>query len=147
MVDPSSQIALFISCGTFMGLVCTIILVHMAWRKQDATMLLIHNTEMATTQSAALLKSNADIREQIDVVHGLVNSALTVVKQSEYDGLVRELILKQENIALKGGVPSRAAIDYVELLEAKIHDRGLELADRSREAIVLERHRMTTINA
>ncbi len=145
MVDPGSQIALFISCGTFMGLVCTVILVNMAWRKQDATLRLLHNTEKAAVQTATLLESNVEIRTKLEEVRRHVNSTLTTVKQSEYDGMVRELILKQENIALKGGEPSQASIDYVELLRAKIKDRGLELADRSNEAIVLERHRIAAI--
>ncbi len=115
-----------------------------AKKASEAAALLVQNTRHVAEQSVALLVSNVKLEKKVDVVHGLVNSALTTVKLSEYDGLVRELALKEENIILRratGEMPSKDTIDYMEVLQAKIADLKVELADRSSEVVVLARQK------
>src|SRR5271166_605289 len=104
--------------------------------------LLLEANERVAAQSHAILASSEKLEKKVDVVHGLVNSALTTVKQSEYDGLVRELALKQQNIILERGAgtePTKASLDYVELLIAKISDLKNELEERGKAMLMMSR--------
>ena len=104
--------------------------------------LLLEANERVAAQSHAILASSEKLEKKVDVVHGLVNSALTTVKQSEYDGLVRELYLKQQNIILERGAgtePTKASLDYVELLTAKISDLKNELEERGKAMLMMSR--------
>lgn len=104
--------------------------------------LLLEANERVAAQSHAILASSEKLEKKVDVVHGLVNSALTTVKQSEYDGLVRELALKEQNIILERGAgtePTKASLDYVELLTAKISDLKNELEERGKAMLMMSR--------
>jgi len=109
---------------------------------RTAASLLLEANERVAAQSHAILASSEKLEKKVDVVHGLVNSALTTVKQSEYDGLVRELALKEQNIILERGAgtePTKASLDYVELLTAKISDLKNELEERGKAMLMMSR--------
>jgi hypothetical protein len=87
----------------------------------------------ARTASNSIIASNekiksdiAEVRDLGEKTHGLVNSAMTAVKQAELDGLVRELGLMKR-------IPSVSPEEISEI-EVKIIEKQTEIGDRARAA-------------
>ncbi len=106
-------------------------------RASDVATILAQNTKKVADRADALLESNVNIEKKVDAVteiavttHGLVNSALTEVKQSNLDGLRRELVLM---------IQLGSSRDEIELQESKITDAQNELAERSKTAALVDK--------
>jgi len=78
-----------------------------------------------------------DANSKLDVIHGLVNSAMTTALQSEMDALVTSLAMMREVIDLKrsaGREPTAEAVIALHGTEAKIAELRGAIDDRMRQA-------------
>lgn len=100
--------------------------------------------DKAAQQVQALIETNVLITKRadetaivlegkLDVIHTLVNSSMTAVKQSEYDAVGRELALMREVMILKAAAGNPAAPEdheAIALTQAKLEKLGIELSGR-----------------
>jgi len=92
-------------------------------------------------QQAALVGAKLDdTNGKLDVIHGLVNSAMTTALQSEMDALVTSLAMMREVMDLKksgGHEPAAEAVIALQATEAKITELQASITDRLKQAEVI----------
>lgn len=118
------------------------------WRRQDEVAEAAAAAETSRAEKAAqvasdLLAANklltvvADqTNVKLDVIHGLVNSNLTVAKQAQYDALVVQLAMMREVVDLReasGQHGTKESIQAILATEEKVKALHHELDERAKE--------------
>ena len=92
---------------------------------------------LAEQQAAQAAGQLSDANSKLDVIHGLVNSAMTAALTSELDALVTSLAMMREVMDLKksgGREPTAEAVIALQATEAKIAELRATIADRLEQA-------------
>lgn len=100
-------------------------------------------TAARAEEVAALLgKNTATTNDKLDVIHHLVNSALTDAMASEHEAIQRSLVMMEEVVALKkaaGLTPTQETLGIIEATKIKIDELNSRLADRARQQSIVDK--------
>lgn len=104
------------------------------WRREDIIASKVDEVKIDLQKQDEKITNKLKANElQLNRIHLLVNSSLTIAKKAEYDALVRELISLRELISFKeetGKKPDPQTLAYIDEAVEKIAELKQELEDR-----------------
>lgn len=104
------------------------------WARQDAVADKVDAVASQARKAAELLRTRQDeVAGKLNQIHDLVNSNLTTQMEEALAALTQQVVLMREVVDLNraaGREPSRAAIEAIGIIEAKVGELHAKLADR-----------------